>query len=51
LSTFTDNLEEMIVLLDMWTMKRQDDMPTTAAWLATASRDLTVALEQAKKGN
>jgi len=47
--TFTDNLEEQIIILNMWIKKRQDDMPIAAGHLACAVADLEDAIQAAEK--
>ena len=49
MSTFTEDLEEHIVVLQMWAQKREKDMPRTGAWLLEAVADLVKALEYAEK--
>jgi hypothetical protein len=50
-STYTDNLEQQITILQMWAHKREEDMPVSAAYLNEAIHDLTKALEHAEKSN
>ncbi len=49
MSTYTDNLEQQITILQMWAHKREDDMPVSAAYLHKAIGDLTRALQHAQK--
>ena len=47
--TFSENLEEIVTLLQMWAKKREDDAPVAAGFITCAIEDLTNAVRYAKE--